>query len=525
MFRCINVVLIISSTALAGTSLEDRAIEVRAFIDSVTDGIETLTIPEDIHQLPQHRLDDGTIDPIFEITDARVALGKLLFHEPLLNDFNTTPVTHMTVSCATCHFVEAGFRAGQAECFGIGGVGFIDNKGQARRRPIPSLLALDEAPTPVSVTDTLDNPGIVSPSVNMVAYFDEMLWNGLFVTVVELPAVERQVRAALEAHRIGTDSIHDVPEYLPLFQAAFPDMSDLPPLQLIDNFQIIRSIAAYERTVVSNQSPWDAFLAGDDAAMTHQELDGAELFFGKANCAACHSGPALGSTTYHAFGTAEHPAIPEGEHDLGRFIVTQDPDDRYKFRSMTVRNLRGYGPFFHSGSAQTVEDVIRYKNAGIPDQEIDTLSPLFTPLGLSEDEILALTAFVADALFDPNMERFVPDQLPSGFCFPNNDLPSRYDVDCDLYGDADEDGDVDLADFADFQVCFGSEAIPDESCIRLDREGDEDIDLDDYAAFGLESDILEAGGGLEADILEAGDGLESDAGLKVVGGLNADVRN
>ena len=176
--------------------------------------------------------------------------------------------------------------------------------------------------------------------------------------------------------------------------------------------------------------------------------------------------------------------MPDGEHDIGRYAVTFDPADMQAFRAMTVRNLAGTGPFFHGGSAATVEDVVRYKNAAVTEQKVDNLSPLFIPLGLSEQEILDLTAFLSDALHDPDMERFGADSLPSGLCVPNDDLPSRYDAGCELFGDFDEDGDVDLIDYGLFQRCFNSpQALVGEECASMDRDGDEDIDLDDYTAF------------------------------------------
>lgn len=490
-----RVLLIVGLIAAASPNLtraqgdcevETRAAEVRAFIDAVAGGIETLQIPEDIHDLPQPRLPGGEIDPLYEITEARVELGRLLFHDPTFTVLTGFPETELTGSCATCHFVEAGFRAGQAQCFGVGGRRFLDESGTSVREPIPSLWAIDEGPTGDFNGDAVDNPAIVSPSINMVAYFDELLWNGAArqETPEESPPVERQARNAFGAHRLDDTAFEQVPEYVPLFEEAFPELADEPVEVLIDMFQIIRAISAYERTVVSNHAPWDAFLAGDDLALTCEELDGAELFWGEAGCSVCHGGPALGSTTYHALGVAEHAGLPDGEHDLGRFAVTSDPADMFKFRAMTVRNLKGTGPFFHGGSAGTVEDVVRYKNAAAPDQKIDNLSPLFVPLGLSEQEILDLTAFLSDGLNDPDMERFSVDSLPSGLCVPNDDLPSRYDAECELFGDFDEDGDVDLMDYGHFQRCFNSpQAHVGEQCAPMDRDGDEDVDLDDYTAF------------------------------------------
>jgi cytochrome c peroxidase len=489
----VAVAVLFAATAVASErgDTNQRSEAVRAFIADVVGGIETLQIPDDISQIPQPTDVNGDLRPEFILTQEKADLGKLLFHDPATTMVSVLPETERTGSCATCHFAEAGFRAGQAQSIGVGGVGFLDELGRPRRRPIPSLLAIDVGPTPDVTTDAVDNPSIVSPTINMTAYFDELLWDGAFSLLgpQELPPLELQVRGAFGAHRIDADYIRTIEGYEPLFRAAFPELDDQPTELLIDLFQMVRAIAAYERTVVSNHSRWDAFLAGDNSALTLSELNGAELFFGVANCVACHTGPALGSSTYHALGVAEHPGRPDGDRNTGRFAVTFNPDDMYNFRTMGVRNLKGAGPFFHGGSAETLEDVIRYKNAAIPDQDTPTLSPLFVPLGLTESEIMDLTAFVADALYDPDMDRFTPDELPSGQCIPNDDQVSRYDVGCDTYGDFDLDGDSDLADFAILQLCFtGPDAMRTEECEPIDRDGDEDVDLEDFGAFGAISD-------------------------------------
>ncbi len=473
------------STAAAG-DLAAHAQDVRDYLDSVVGDIATLRIADTISDLPQPRLPDGRLDPEFAITPAKVELGKLLFHDPLFSSGSLFDETRATASCASCHFVEAGFRAGQVQSIGLGGSGHIDNQGRARRTAIPSLMAIDEDTTPESALDAVDNPGIVSPSINMVAYFEALQWNGSAFQfgTGELPPVERQVRIAFDNHRMNELGFQRVDEYVPMFETAFPEQSWDPPFLIINLFNIVKAISAYERTVVSNQSPWDAFLAGDDYAMTHEQLDGAELFFGKAGCAACHGGPALGSTAFYALGVAEHPTVRPGQYNLGRFDVTHHEDDMYKFRAMTVRQLKNAGPYFHGGSATSLDDVVRYKNDAIPDQSVPTLSTQFVPLGLTDEDIAALVSFLEDALFDPNMARFVPDALPGGRCFPHDDLPARFDTGCADFGDFDDSGVVDLLDFADFQLCSGGDAtVGTGDCRYTDRNGDEVVDRVDYSAF------------------------------------------
>lgn len=483
----VGLLLGLCGLARAGDgALEQRAMEVRAFVESVVGDLDVLIIPDDVSQLPQPTFNNGELRPEFITTPEKIELGKFLFHDPVISSQATAAGTELTASCATCHLHQSAFRAGLATSLGVGGLGLVDGEGQPRRTPILSLLDDELGPTPTVTFDSIDNPGILSLGILNSVYYDELTWSGSFFLAFEtdLPPLERQVRAALENHRINADALRDIPAYVDLFAAAFPELADAPTDQLIDLFQIVRAVASYERTVLSNQSPWDAFLAGDNAAMTRAELDGAELFFGDANCYACHTGRGFESSTYHALGVAEHSLVADGEHDLGRSVVTNDPADDFKFRAVGIRGLKGAGPFFHGGSAATLEDVIRYKNAAIPDQDVPTLSPLFVPLNLTEQEIQDLTAFVRDALFDPNLERHVPTFVPSGLCFPNDDRVSRYDAACDVFGDFDGDGDVDLADFGQLQYCHsGDEFLASEDCLQLDRDGDERVGLADFAAF------------------------------------------
>jgi hypothetical protein len=201
--------------------------------------------------------------------------------------------------------------------------------------------------------------------------------------------------------------------------------------------------ATFLRTAVTRDTPYDQFLAGDDTALTPSQLRGAQLFFtkateGGAGCASCHSGPMLnkqpddpdlagvGSFVEENFanvGIGDHPvqalnALARGKatdyhaEDTGREEITHRSEDRFKFRSLTLRQLRDARQFFHNGSMASVRDVVEYFNKGVPQDQTAGAEPnldaRFTSprgagtqgLGLTPEQVADLTDFLENGLYD-----------------------------------------------------------------------------------------------------------------------------
>jgi cytochrome c peroxidase len=207
------------------------------------------------------------------------------------------------------------------------------------------------------------------------------------------------------------------------------------------------AIAAYERTILANQAPFQDFLRGDEEALTLEEVEGAKVFFGKGQCAGCHNGPALSSPVGSL---ASEMFMTLGFHDLdiwddvvgdvneatkaGRGGFTGDDMDKFAFKVPPLYNLIDTTVFGHGASFSSVEDVVRYKVAASPQHpqvEIVDLDYRFTPLDLTEEEIANLVTFLETSLYDPELMRYVPEELPSGLCVTNNDEESRRDLGCD----------------------------------------------------------------------------------------------
>ncbi len=389
------------------------------------------------------RLDEIPEDPNNPLTREKVLLGALLFHETGIGVNSVRPEGFQTYSCASCHNADAGFQANRRQGIGDGAEGFFARDKQA----IYDEFEIDVQP-------------VRTPSALNTAYQELMLWNGQFgatgdnaartdrwtpgtpkeTNFLGFEGLETQAIAGLGVHRLSIEvSLLQFDDtYQALFDLAFPEV---PAHQRITNEHAGLAIAAYERVLLANRAPFQRWLRGDHRAMSKQQVRGAKLFFGKANCVACHSGPALNSMTFHALGMNDFsgPDIfgtgRTNPESLGRGGFTGDPQDLYKFKTPQLYNLTD-SPFYgHGGDLNSVREVVVYKNLATPDNSNVPTSQLaseFVPLGLSVAEVNDLTAFLEDGLYDPDLTRYEPTTLlPSGLCTPNNDAISRAELGCD----------------------------------------------------------------------------------------------
>lgn len=385
-------------------------------------------------------------DPKNPITTNKVDLGQMLFHETGIAQAAMLDSGKGTYSCASCHFAGAGFQAGRHQGIGEGGIGFGKN---GEGRSVAHHYAEEE----------LDVQPIRTPSAMNGAYQRVTLWNGQFGatgmnrdteyawktgTPIEAnnlgyEGLETQAIAGLKVHRleINQELIESL-GYKEAFDQAF---SDVPASDRYSREMAGLAIAAYERTVLANEAPFQEWLNGKENAMSRIEKLGAILFFGKAQCFNCHTGPALNSMAFYALGMNDLvntglPTMgtsPEDKANLGRASFTNHPGDFYKFKVPQLYNLAD-SPFYGHGSSFTsIKEVLNYKNlaeAENPNVLSSQLPKDFRPLNLSEEEIDQLTTFLEVSLRDPDLERYQPPHILSGNCFPNNDQQSTQDLGC-----------------------------------------------------------------------------------------------
>lgn len=384
-------------------------------------------------------------DPLNPITSAKIELGKLLFFETGIANNPAYSNAKGTYSCATCHVPSAGFRPGAAQGVADGGLGFGHN-GEARTKQ--NIYEEWE----------LDVQGVRPLSVLNVAYVENTTWNGRFgskgvnvgteerweldeklaVNKEGFAALESQNIEGLETHRMDiTPEVLDDFGYRSYFDAAF---SGWPEEAKYSKKAAAFAISAYLRTLITNKAPFQEYLKGNRAILSEQEKKGAVLFFGKARCYNCHKNKNLGANEFYALGVKDLHEVatafntsPEDPTNLGRGEYSGEQEDMFKFKIPQLYNL-GDAPFYFHGSSKTdLQSVVEYFNNGVPENPnvpTDYLARQFRPLYLTNQEVEDLTVFLEKSLRDPDLDRYVPSSLPSGNCFPNNDVTSREELGC-----------------------------------------------------------------------------------------------
>jgi cytochrome c peroxidase len=303
------------------------------------------------------------------------------------------------------------------------------------------------------------------------------------------PAQENVALLLLDAHRMldfQSAELQKLRTYQKLFRDAFPEEAAQSDAAhdlnlLINDLTVLRATATFLRTTVTRNTPWDKFLAGDNGALTSKQRRGAKLFFtsaadgaGGAGCYSCHSGPMLNKQVndpdvagvgqfveenFYNLGLADHPlqalnVVARKDpnfRDDGRREITFRDSDAFKFRVLTLRQLKDARFFFHNGSFTTVKDVVRYFNAGVPQDAqagaASTLSTRFTNprgpgssrgLGLSDDQVDDLADFIENGLYDAAFVHYDPNSPTKMFQLsPPDFLYSVYRPDLAVLGAVD----------------------------------------------------------------------------------------
>ncbi len=271
-------------------------------------------------------------------SDAKAELGRVLFFDPRLSGSGTH-------SCASCHNPGLGWRDGLA--FGVG------HDGHALPRATPTIIDL--------------------------AWGGSMMWDGRkdgledqatypieTVTEMNLPLPDMEARLAA------------LPAYRRMFQAAF-GAGD------VSARKVAQALATYERTLVSNEAPFDRWMRGDATAVGEDAKRGFDLFNGRANCASCHSGWRFTDDGFHDIG------LPGS--DLGRgAIIPGEPTLERAFKTPTLRNVDARGPYMHDGSLRTLADVMAHYDTGFIERP--SLAPEMHRLGLTPEETNDMIAFL-----------------------------------------------------------------------------------------------------------------------------------
>ncbi|MFT4646532.1 MAG: cytochrome c peroxidase [Planctomycetota bacterium] len=273
-----------------------------------------------------------------QFTLERWKLGKKLFYETKLS-------LDSSISCASCHKIEFAFSDNVSLSPGV-----FDAPG-TRNAP------------------TLTNIG----------------FQPYFTKEGGIETLEKQVLIPIQEHNEMNFNILDAGKRLNEIDA-FKKLSLETYNREMDYYVITRALACFERTIVSSNSKYDAFLK-NNAILTSEELNGKNLFFGnKTNCSSCHSGILL--TDF----SLQNNGLYENYIDKGRYRLTLDTIDIGIFKVPTLRNVQFSSPYMHDGSMSTLKEVVEHYNEG--GKNHINKSNLIKPLNLSEEEILDIVSFL-----------------------------------------------------------------------------------------------------------------------------------
>jgi cytochrome c peroxidase len=339
-------------------------------------------------------------------TPERVALGRLLFWDPILSG-------PKDVACATCHHPAFGYADGLDLSIGANGVG----AGPARSfgaGHTPRLVKRNSQ----SILNVAFN-GLTTGG-DAVAAAAPMFWD-LRVRSLEAQALEPL--KALEEMRgdaypeeravpAAVARLAAIPEYRRLFARAFDERNPVNQLNLA------RALAAFQRTLVAANAPFDRYVRGDATALSAEQISGMEQFQ-SAGCVNCHSGPMFSDFATHVLGVPDNGKLTEPDAGIS---------NTYAFRTPSLRNLGVTAPYMHNGAFATLQDVVNFyqrisrgggrrggggaarsNNPNVAPDRIDPLARRLNMRGRGQRDLIAFLG----ALTDPEFDRSIPDRVPS----------------------------------------------------------------------------------------------------------------
>ena len=339
-------------------------------------------------------------------TPERVALGRLLFWDPILSG-------QKDVACATCHHPSFGYSDGLDLSIGANGAGL----GPARAF-VPGHAPRVVKRNSQTVLNVAFNGLTAGGNSNPAAA--PMFWD-LRVRSLEAQALEPL--KAQDEMRGGTypedravtsvvSRLNAIAEYRRLFARAFAESRP------VNERNLGRALAAFERTLAVTNTPFDRYMRGDTTALSAEQVRGMERFQ-SVGCINCHNGPMFSDFAAHVLGVPDSPKLPESDSGVNK---------TYAFRTASLRNLSATAPYMHNGAFATLPEVVnfyqrisgreggrgggrgRVENPQVSRDQIDPLARQLNMRGRGQGDLIAFLR----ALDDPNFDRTVPERVPSG---------------------------------------------------------------------------------------------------------------
>ena len=337
-----------------------------------------------------------TAPPGNQPSPAKAALGRLLFWDPILSGSKD-------VACAACHHPKFGYAENLDISIGVNGVGLGNTRQFAFPNSIPFVKRNSQTILNTAFNG-IDSQGRYNPST--APMFWDLRAQGLEAQALLPIKTLEEMRGHAYSEEDALDTVvsrlRAVPEYRLLFTRAFG--SDAA----ISAENLGKALAAFQRTLLANNSPFDRYMRGDPGAMTGAQIQGMRRFE-RAGCANCHSGPMFSDYQLHVLAIPDNQKLPESD---------QGANQTYAFRTASLRNLAYTAPYMHSGVFRTLDDVLdfyddarrRPRNRNVGRDQLDPLLRRLRGVDDSEEEIIEFLS----ALNDDSFDRTIPTRVPSG---------------------------------------------------------------------------------------------------------------
>ncbi len=329
-------------------------------------------------------------------TPEKVALGKLLFWDPILSG-------NKDVACATCHHPNFGYAENRDISIGVNGIGLGGGRRLESSQEIP--LVRRNSQTLLNVAfNGIDQQGHYSPSTAPM-FWDiraQSLEGQALVPIKTLEEMRGTGYSEEQALTAVTTRLQGISEYRALFTQAFGGS------QPISSGNVMKALAAFERSLLANNSPFDRYMRGDTNAMTDAQIQGMQEFE-RVGCTNCHNGPMFSDYKLHVLSVPDNTKLPASD---------QGANQMYAFRTASLRNLTYTAPYMHSGVFPTLEDVLRFYNQvqrrpRNPNVERDQIDPLLRRLRGVNRAASDIIDFLG-ALNDDSFDKTIPARVPSG---------------------------------------------------------------------------------------------------------------
>jgi cytochrome c peroxidase len=332
-------------------------------------------------------------------TPDKIALGRLLFWDPILSG-------RQDVACATCHHPRFGYAENRDLSIGVDGIGLGASRHFREGSAIP-FVKRNSQTILNAVFNGISDGGAYEPST--APMFWDMRARSLELQALEPLKTLEEMRgdAYTEANAIATVTarLSANAEYRRLFAGAFNSR------QAITGDQLGKALAAFQRSLTANNAPFDRYLRGATDAMTDAQVRGMQRF-ARVGCINCHHGPMFSDYQLHVLGVPDNPQLPVSDAGV---------EQRYAFRTASLRNLTYTAPYMHSGVFDSLRDVLEFyddvsgrrgraRNAHVSREQLD---PLLRQLRDPDDRAGDLIAFL-QALSDDSFDRTIPGRVPSG---------------------------------------------------------------------------------------------------------------